>query len=704
MTPTPAAARATAPVDRGYESALKAVVTESGAKRLSALSGVPAEALANHPIADIAARFGHVIDPRWLFMQRVCGKVVRTDAVTGVQLPVPFATVQVQDTDCSLLGYFPAGLQWSWLFPFLCHREVIATTKTDACGNFCVWVPRFDIDWVLRWREERLCFPVVFRRPSLADLIERLKVRLPQRRIDGLVPHHPGDPDPAPDFKQLARAAAGTDSVLSQAFTRLARLPGQSFGESNQALTSALAAPVTLDTPPPLPAEFKGRQAEAKQLARRSIAAQMTLDAGALEGFDPQRWVGPMLRCIDIPVREWVPILDVPDITFRVLQDVNGDGVEEQIYGESHFDVRWNAGTLPFVTLEADATARTAPSCQPSGGVPCGNEPAIVTAGRLPLTGDPGTFDGLEGYGLRTNRPHPGGVSNDAAPRPAAQSPVYGKLSLFGCNRTDKAATHYRLTYRYRAAGNPTYGPSAPFVGISWWLYRLNGVGIGEWFAPTSDTHGWYPIALPAGPNDWLPEDLLLDWPTGGAYPDGAYELVLELGTPGGGATSSSQPVHVVVDNAAPAYTFDIAWRKLGAATWIAVGGDCPVVNRGATPVAVEFRVTLTTTSLHLRNAWLVPVVCGNVGMARSSGSGGADGPLGFEYWHETTGVHGATLEAVYTLPASAHQGTYGFAGRTVSRAFDPGEVVAPPAAAFEYDADRVYLDLSRVFSVFDAN
>lgn len=72
---------------------------------------------------------------------------------------MPWATVHVEDTDCSLFGYFPHGWPWSWFLPLLCRREEIATAVTDACGRFCVWIPRWEIDWILRFRREGICLP-----------------------------------------------------------------------------------------------------------------------------------------------------------------------------------------------------------------------------------------------------------------------------------------------------------------------------------------------------------------------------------------------------------------------------------------------------------------------------------------------------------------------------------------------------------------
>jgi hypothetical protein len=288
-----------------------------------------------------------------------------------------------------------------------------------------------------------------------------------------------------------------------------------------------------------------------------------------------------------------------------------------------------------------------------------------------------------------------------------ARSPLFGKLPLLGCVRTHPNATHYRVLYRHKPPGSASFGTSAPFVGLSWWLFRLGGGGTGEWHAPVADSNGWYPIELPAGPNAWLPQDLVLDWPTG-QYADGTYELVLELGVPPGGIAATSAAVQIAVDNQAPAVSFTVEWRKVGDALWLPVGGNCPTVRRGAgvNKAAVEFRVTLVTTSRHFRNAWLHPVVCGGTGMLFQGGSGGTTSALGFERWHQSVAETGATLQATWRLPLSAAEGSYGFRGRTVSRAFDCNEVNAPPLPAFEYDdaSPPVYRDFSQSFAVIDAD
>ena len=129
------------------------------ASRLARLSGLDANELTGEPVAALAERFRWAIDPELLLFRRICGQVVKTDPVTGIKYPVPFATVQVIDRDCDFWGYFPEGWPWAWLFPIICREEELTSVVTDACGNFCVWIPRFEIEWILRWREERFCFP-----------------------------------------------------------------------------------------------------------------------------------------------------------------------------------------------------------------------------------------------------------------------------------------------------------------------------------------------------------------------------------------------------------------------------------------------------------------------------------------------------------------------------------------------------------------
>src|ERR1700722_3594791 len=141
------------------------------AARLSGLTGLPAAEVEGHTVAALAERLRWAVDPDlWLF-RRVCGQVVKRDPATGIDLPVPYATVEVFDTVCDYWGFFPEPWPWGWLFPVHCRRELVTTVQTDVCGDFCFWIPAFEIEWILRWREERICFPEIFTKPTVADLV-----------------------------------------------------------------------------------------------------------------------------------------------------------------------------------------------------------------------------------------------------------------------------------------------------------------------------------------------------------------------------------------------------------------------------------------------------------------------------------------------------------------------------------------------------
>lgn len=694
-------------------------IGRSSAQRLAAMSDVPEEKLLGLTLAEAAEKFRFVIDPMLLLFRKVCGTVVKTDPATGIDYPVPFATVQVEDTDCSLIGYFPAKSKWTWHFPFHCKREVIATATTDACGDFCVWIPRFDIDWVLRFRRERHCFPIIFERPNLRDLIDDL---IPTE-IPHIPPHGPGpDPEPFYDFDRSRLIAKVEQSLGRDVAARINRAQSQvGFGSSTVGVNALLDAPVALpNMRPPLPPELQMKGAASHDAVRtkagmdtlhpavHTMARHLNLTAQDLGDLDLRRSIGPFKRCFDVFVPEWVPMLDVPDITFRVLQDTNGDGVEEQIYGEGLFQVRWDANITGPVTLHAGPNARAGAICGPQD-IPCGNTPAIVMAGRLPVTGDAAVYDSVNGYAVRTNRPHPSGLYTDPLPlTSAAASPLAGVLSLYGCNKTDAKATQYRLRYKYSSDDGASYTAFAPFVGLTWPLYRLNGVGMGEWYYPPVSPSGWYPIALPSGPNAWLPQDLLLDWPSYN-FADGRYVVKLELGT-GGVVSSSSAEVAFNVDNSAPLGPITVEWSYSATGPFQPIDTVCPIVRRKAVPVDLYFRVTLDASAHHLRSANLWASGCGAGNFAYVSGSGGAPvvsgGTLYFQHWHDSVSNNHQTLQLVCRLPATAAEGTYSFGAHVSSRAFSPlgwdgGQLAVPP---WQYDPDHIYIDPWVAFSVFNAN
>jgi hypothetical protein len=123
------------------------------------------------------------------------------------------------------------------------------------------------------------------------------------------------------------------------------------------------------------------------------------------------------------------------------------------------------------------------------------------------------------------------------------------------------------------------------------------------------------------------------------------------------------------------------------------------VVKRGAVPVDLEFRVTLQASATHLRSAQLFAGGCGAGDFVLQSGT--------TEHWHTSTVDNAVTLQAIYTLPAAAQQGTYSFSAHVASRALNPnggdgGHLTLP--TPWEYDPDDLHIDPWYPFSVIDAN
>lgn len=654
-------------------------LTPLQAERLAGLTGLRAEDLANLPVAEIAERFRWQIDPQLLLFRRVCGQVVKKDPVTGVEYPVPHATVHVEDTDFNLFGYFPSGWPWGWFLPLSVRREEVATAVTDECGRFCVWVPRWEIDWILRFRRERICLPDIFLRPQLRDLLEELLPRLPSVR-----PPKP-EPDPPPFLLRdggmtLRRAEELAGPAASRLLAAQAVAAVAADATEQDALLEGLAFPHNL--PPPAPPDIKQLRsldlAGKAQTRMAQAAARFPVDAALTQRLDLDRFVGPFRRCFDVLVPEWVPLFDVPDITFRVTQDVDGDGDEETIYAEGLFDVRWDAGPIPDVKLYASQIAVAGLSCD-TPDVPCEDVPAITFAGLMPLVNPPAPADPYHdagpgepanvapGYARRVNRPHPNGLLNDPAPNPLAKAPYTGTLLLYGCNHAP-GAQFYRLRYSFNG------GAMVPFTGLTWPLYRLVG-GVLQTMWPAADSDGWYPI-LPESDN-WTPQHLLLAWPTG---QPGLYTVELQLGNAAKAVINTSAPVRFRVDNTAPTVQFtSLAWRIAGMTAWTPLELVCPVVVRptvGGVPVDIEFRVGYQVSAAHLRSLQLTGGGCGGGAPAQVTAPTWSDppGPVNpYQHWSTDPDLDNSEAHtAVFALSGAALQGAYSFNLFAASRAFNP--------------------------------
>ena len=663
-------------------------LTGRQADRLAQLTGVAVDDLRGQTIAAISDRFRWVIDPDLFLFRRICGQVVKTDPATGIDYPVPHATVYVEDTDCSFLGFFPVESPWSWLFPIHCTREVIGTTTTDECGHFCVWVPRFEIDWILRWRREWYCYWDLFVKPSIGDI-------LPQLRPEPAAgPGGPGGPDPAPGFfKAGGPVLQHAEALLGRGTARkLALLENSTrFGGQTAQLRDLLARPAfSQPVPPPVPQQIREIHA---QHGAQAVAAHLDIADERMAHLNLSRYVGPLLRCREIFVPEFVPILDVPDITFRVTQDVNGDGTPETIYSEGFFDVRWDAGAIPDVTLHASAIAVTSVACEVPH-VTC-EEPTIQFAGLMPLTA--AYVDMTTGFALRPNRPHPHGLISEAPSNPA-NAPFTGTLQLYGCNQ-HAGAHYYRILYSYNGA------VAVPFVNRDWYIYSLlNPTDPPTYIHP--DAQGWYEI-LP-NPGDWHPGHLLLDWPTT-QYPDGRYTLHIQLADNAKNLIlDSPHRVAIEVDNTAPTLQFlSLAWRVAGSGAWTYFPDlVCPVVHR---PVgtAIEFRVAYQAAAAHLLRVDLGGNGCGgdtpqpvipptlvhpwsDPATPQVDGSGQSLNP--YDHWHNGPTDNNVSRAAIFTLAGSAPQGAYGFDLAAASRAFNPagGDNADPIHTDWYYDANSL--------------
>lgn len=666
-------------------------VTERRAKYLAELAGVDVKAIAGKAIADVHDALRWRLDPTFFHFRRICGQVVRRDPATGALLPVPNATVHVEDTDCSFLAYLPGGSPYVWLYPFGCRREEIATVRTDACGRFCVFLPFWDIDRILRWRRLRICFWEFFW-PRLRDLLEPRPVPIP-------IPRPLPDPPP---FRRLAaedvdRLRDFAGDAVAQRLEAAIELGLQ--GERTAALDELLDEPLFAGgAPPPLPQGFAAGK-ETSELAA-ALGGDLPIDR-----IDPRAFIGPFLRCRDLFLPVWQLVLDVPDVTFRVTQDYDGDGVEEVIYSEGFFDVRWNSGAIPDVTLEASANALATLYCGPVKEIPCGNVPSIEAAGYLDL--EPAYHDDSDGYGLRVNRPT---ATGDYPPPPAtgvaslvpANAPYAGNLDLHGCARIGDA-THYRLKYEYRASGGDPWGAPTTFLGVIWVAPR-QGPGAPLLFAPDAD--GWYVLvasSLLVHPN-WL-----LPWNTA-ARPDGIYRLQLELGRLTGGVihTVGSSARRVFrVDNRNPSAAFvEVRWRR---ATTVGPWHDanstvvlpappdtCPVIHRPPGQ-DIHLRVVWTASSTHLRDASLVESGCGGGGLVPLDG-----GPEAYRHWHTGPFDNNVSQTNHYLLPASRPPGCYTLGIHAWSRAYNPQDFDAASTHDWWVNQGFRWYWPSRAISVVD--
>jgi hypothetical protein len=612
---------------KASKRASKRTITERQATRLASVAGIEVDKLSGRTIGEINDLLIDRIRPELLWYREICGTVVKRDPLTGELRPVPGATVEVQDTDCSFLTYYPGG-GLMWLFPGLCTRETIATVTTDECGNFCLLVPRWEIDRILTWRKERICFP--FERPRIIDVIDPPRPPVDRAWID------PGWIDPVPELRlreQLTERLGPTaaDRIL------LSR-PRGALGDSKATYERVLNEPLPRIAPP-------------RPSASPKDIVDLTPDP--LGPIDWDRWVGPFQICRDVYVPHWTWQIDVPDITFRVTQEIAGS--EVVIYSEGLFDVRWNDTGSGDVIIEASQAALAVDVCD-GPEVECGTTPAITAASLMPLVDG---YHGADGYGQRVNRPSTDGVT----PPPAlptianAESPIADRLDLFGCAHMT-GATHYRLVAQFEG------GPSQPLTGFSWPARRASDGAIVT-IAPDAD--GWIAIQDLMAPWDHL----LTAWPTQRSeFGNGIYELRVETGAPGGSSNQFSAPKTFEVDNTYPHWDrFDVEYR-VGGAAWTALDlADCPRIARGPGQ-SIDLRLTWQASADHLRSASV-----GFGGCSESSQPALSPSVAAVAWWWRDTPpakTTTGTRVAEWTIDPTDAAGCYTLSGVAVGRAYNP--------------------------------
>ena len=601
---------------------------------LTEVTGLETAKLAKLQLGELPDVIGKYFDPISLFYRKVCGRVVKTDPATGIVHGVPGATVHVMDTDCSFLGFFPVEQpSWWWLWLVNCQEEEIAATVTDECGNFCVWIPRWDIDRILRWRKERICLPEVYK-PNLGDLVAILD--------------RPPLPDPPPFNVDALRASGVLGSGIAD---RLALAASErTFGAIDPvAPLMELPAFGAGEFPPPVGPD--------------AIERLDKLQLEVMPDLGDTVALGPFWRCKDIFVPEWQTVFDIPDINFKVTQDTDQDGDEETIYDEGIFDVRWNAGTIPNVVIEAWPGARVSEICD-GPDIPCETVPTIETVGLMPLLA---SHHNSDGYSTRVNRPHPNGLSTGASlAGESAQAPYAGTLQLHGCHHI-KGAVFYRLLYQYRPTLAGTLSSEVPFTAQSWWAPRIGQSPL--YVAPDAD--GWYPV-LDA--TQMVFPHWLLNLPSG-HFPNGQYQVRLEVAKANKNPFASSAVVPFVFDNRAPNAGFtQLRWRESGAGAWHTLPAVCPVIQR-PTGSAVELEVTWYANAVHFRDAVLSAGGCGSASPIRLDGPppmGQPGSPSDFDHWHTSHADNAMARVALFEIPAAALAGCYSVSIDAHTRAFNP--------------------------------
>ena len=344
-------------------------------------------------VADLPFRSVDELSRIWPLKRRVCGRVIKKDPVTGAICYVPGATVRVLDVDYYLLWWYPyPGYPCGWLFPFwIRRREEIASTKTDKCGNFCVDIPYLDIDAILRWRLRFRCLWDILRPPRVTDAIDlgvKPDVRFYEEleSLPELIPKPRPWPDPGPVIKDIplrkmsfeggtildeageAEATRSAAELASELYTdpqfellRREVLGKQELFESVEFdKLSVLESPAFPESiaPPALPDD----DTLLELLPDQDMLPEGVNPADMIPAIRSSPSILRLLYCWPEFIPEWRLFLDIPDIVFKVEQDIDADGDLETIYDQGYLDVNWNLSDPTMnVTIKAWSNAICVP-------------------------------------------------------------------------------------------------------------------------------------------------------------------------------------------------------------------------------------------------------------------------------------------------------------------------------------------------------
>ena len=702
----------------------KQVVTNNQASKLASLANVDVSEIRGQTFSKLSEKLKYLIDPGFFLTRTTCGTVVKTDPATGVDYPVPHATVTGNERNCNFISYFPLDGYWAWHFPLLCTHHVIATTTTDNCGNFCVQVPAFEIEWIRRWRLEHICYDVIFRRPVLIDIIKQVAGPWPPI------------PEPGPD------PVISIDALKPSVIESIAHATGRNLAQQVKLLqaNTKLGAPHALsnnllqsrafkrEVPPPLPAEFhavldgKGviaPGASAVEGIRSAVALKLGQDhsSALIAGFDPKNYIGPFFRCFDLILPEWEAIFDVPDLSFNVEQNINGHPVT--IYSGDYFETNWATNPLPHVTLFANALAVSTPDCKQPSGIKCVNVPKIAAAGLYPLD-DTTKYDGVVaatpgniftppsnlgdiGYMLLPNKP----VSNSDTQFPGfgtqpgyqvspAQAPFCQNLLFWGC--VDVSVNNVPAKY-YRFLQSIDQGKNFfPILGQSWYNEAILS---SNWIYIQPDSAGWYAVNPKDSSNNVIPraellfEHLLLDWQ---AQPTGQYILQIEVADGSKQHLAYSDYAVIQVDNHYPNATATLLWKYASETSFTRTLDltGCPVIYRGASPQTIQVKFIVTAQADHLLAASIASNGCGDLTFPPDTNPSFTSKPT---YWYSSASNNTTTLEQVYILDASKQEGPYSFSYSAWSRAFNPNGAIGG-TGLMPWNINATPIGISRLYSV----